>query len=115
MTSSGVRGPDHDRPALLVRGPQSLHLDGVQHEGIVELQFPVERDLGNPPSGRAEPALPHSSTVSPGSMRSTCDRVSFASASGVPVRSGKVPQWQGTQRGLPSSSSASAASSGPIV
>jgi len=67
--------------------------------------------------GGAEPALPHSWTVPPGSTStiSTSGCAYSRSASGVPVSLPKVPQWQGTQRFAPSSSSATAASRGPIV
>src|SRR5439155_19363586 len=106
---------DHDRPALLVSRLERLDFDRIQYERLPEIELALERDLGHAPSRRSEPALSHSSTVSPGSMRSTWDLVSFASASGVPVSSGNVPQWHGTQRGLPRSSRAIAAASGPIV
>ena len=42
-------------------------------------------------------------------------RLGARARSGVPCSSGKVPKWQGMHSGLPSSSSASAASRGPIV
>src|SRR5581483_6542202 len=87
----------------------------VQHERVGQVELSDEDDLRDAPAGRSEPALSHSSTVSPGWRCSTVALVSFASASGRPLKAGKVPQWHGTQRGFPSSSSAAAASSGPIV
>ena len=46
-------------------------------------------------------------TDSPGSICSTLTfGASFCSSAGVPVSTGKVPQWQGTQRFAWSSSSA---------
>ena len=67
-------------------------VDRVEHEGVAELELAVERDLRDPPAGRSEPALSHSSTVSPGPMFSTTALVSAASSAGVPVSSGNVPQ-----------------------
>ena len=75
-----------------------------------------ERELRHLAAGRAEPALSQIVTESPGSRCSTCTpAASFCSSCGVPVRRPNVPQWHGTQRFAPSSSSATAASRGPIV
>ena len=58
----------------------------------IALEGTVDRDLGHADAGRAEPALPHSSIVSPGSGASTSTSgASPRSSSGVPVRSGNVP------------------------
>src|SRR5439155_17700572 len=111
----GRRGAHDNRSALLVCVAQCVVVGRVQHERVVEIELALERDLRHPPPGGSEPALPHSSTVSPGWICSTCALVSFASSSGRPTRIGNVPQCPGTQRGLPSSSRARAASFGPIV
>ncbi len=63
-----------------------------------------------------ERGRPQSSIVWPGATsRISTPGASDRSVSGVPVRAGKVPKWQGRQRATPSSSSAAAASRGPIV
>jgi hypothetical protein len=51
-------------------------------------------------------------TVTPASPRASSSR---RSASGVPARSGNVPQWIGATASTPRNSTASAASRGPIV
>src|SRR5262245_25721832 len=111
----GGRGAHDYGPPLLVRQLQRVVLDRVQHQGVVEVELAFEGDLRDPAAGGPEPALPHSSTVSPGCHCSTWALVSAASACGVPVKIGNVPQWYGRQRTLPSSSRATAASFGPIV
>src|SRR5581483_5385017 len=84
-----------DRATLGVRLAERVVVDVVEHERVAEVELSFDADLGHTAPGGAEPALPHSWTVSPGSMRSTCDFVSAASASGVPVSSPNVPQWHG--------------------
>ena len=80
-------------------------------------RIPLDGDLRHPPACRSEPALAHQSvTVSPGSIaRTSQPEISFLHASGVPVRSGNVPQWHGIIFLVPRSSVAAAASSGPMV
>src|SRR5438105_2331706 len=97
---------------------ECLDVELVQHEHFGrQLELALDRDLRHLPAGGAEPALPHSSTVPPGSTStiSTPAGACSRNASGVPVSAGNVPQWHGTQRLAPSSSSARAASRGPIV
>ena len=53
-----------------------------------DLKWPQWEDQNQ----RSRTAGPHTSTESPGWIRSTCALVSSASWSGVPVRTGKVPQ-----------------------
>ena len=66
--------------------------DVVEHERALELERALERELGDPPARRAEPALPHSSTDPPGSGAITSTPgASSRSCSGVPARIGKVP------------------------
>ena len=104
-------------------GPNGLRLlsEGRSAAEVVERLTEAdagrdERQLGHSPAGGAEPALSHTVTESPGSRCSTCTPgASSWSFCGVPVRAGNVPQWHGTQRLTPISSSATAASRGPIV
>ena len=66
--------------------------DVVEHERALEVERALERELGNPPARRAEPALPHSSTDPPGSGEITSTPgASSRSWSGVPARIGNVP------------------------
>ena len=83
--------------------------------GHVELAF--DGELRHAPAGRAEPALSHTVTEPPGSILSIVTPLgaSLASSSGVPVSTPNVPQWHGTMRCTPSSSTATAACRGPIV
>ena len=71
-----------------------LVADAVEDERVVELDATLDRDLGDPPAGRTEPALAHQTvTVSPGSGPRISQPVvrSRRHSSGVPVRSGNVP------------------------
>src|SRR6187551_1944766 len=116
----GRRSADDDGDSLRVRLLETAHvLHPVEDEGVVErdVVLALDGDLRHAPPRGAEPALPHSSTDSPGSgvRISTPLGACSLSWSGVPVSSGKVPQWQGRQRFVPSSSSATPASLGPIV
>ena len=66
----------------------------LENECLTKLHRPLERDLGNPAPGRTEPALAHQKlTGSPGSgaITSTPGGASSRNASGVPLKSGKVP------------------------
>src|SRR5947209_7981589 len=82
-----------------------------RHGGIA-----FDRKLRHLPAARSPPAFSHTVTVSPGSIISTVTSgASSCSFAGRPTSGGNVPQWHGTQRFTPSSSSARAASSGPIV
>ena len=77
----------------------------------------LERELRHAAAAPSPPAFPQIVTESPGSIISICTPAGASSCSfcGVPVSSGKVPQWHGTHRLVPSSSSATAASRGPMV
>ena len=66
-------------------------LGRVEHERAFEVELALERDLRHAAAGGSEPALSHSSTVSPGCTSSTCAGVSWRSFSGVPTRIGNVP------------------------
>jgi hypothetical protein len=92
----GRRGADDYWNSLCVCLLEATDVvDPVQDERIVEVDVVLafDRDFGDAPSGCAEPALPHSSYVAPGAMSTISQLVVSASrqASGVPVRSGKVP------------------------
>ena len=78
-----------------MRLPQRrLVVDVVEHERVVERhrRIALDRDLGHARPRGAEPALPHSSTLPPGSISATSTPgASFCSSAGVPWRSGNVP------------------------
>jgi hypothetical protein len=64
-----ARGPHDDRGASLVSRAQALEVgDVVEDERLAERERGIafDDDLGDAPTGRSEPALPHSSMVSPG-------------------------------------------------
>ena len=86
----GVRADD-DRPPLVEGLPERAVVELVEDQRPVCVELAVDRDLRDRPAGRAEPALSQTSTVSPGSITSSSTSVSFASSSGLPVRSGNVP------------------------
>src|SRR5262249_33433165 len=99
--------------------PQRVRVvDGVEDERLLDRhgRVALDGDGGHAPARCAEPAFLHSWTVSPGWIRATSTPgASSASSSGRPTSAGNVPQWHGTQRFTPRSSSAFAASLGPIV
>ena len=111
-------GADADADAIRLYGPQ---LTGNPDELYREIRnrhgrVALDRELRHLPAARSPPALPHTVTDWPGSSISTVTSgASSCSVSGRPTSGGNVPQWHGTQRFTPSSSSASAAWSGPIV
>ena len=106
-----------DRLAGTMRLAQDLGVaDAVEDDRLLERQLALDRDLGHASARRTPPSLSHSAIVSPGSIMCTSTLgASSCSSCGVPRKTGNVPKWHGTQRFTPSSSSATAASFGPIV
>ena len=74
-----------------MRGAHRLVVEAIEHERAFEVEIACERDLRHAAAGRSEPALPHSSMLSPGAIASSFALVSFASSSGEPVKTGNVP------------------------
>ena len=90
----GVVRPCHDRLPERMREPQPVEVvHRVDEERVGDVDRPLERDRRHAPAGGAEPTLSHSTIVSPGpdTSSSTPAGSSGRNASGVPVRSGKVP------------------------
>ena len=92
----GRRGADDHRDSLCMCLLEATHvIHPVDDERVVEwdVVLALDRDFRDAPPRCAEPALPHSSYVAPGAMSTISQLVVSASrqASGVPVRSGKVP------------------------
>ena len=118
LTSRGRRRAHDDRRSCFERVAQALQVARVvEHERVAHVELALDGELGHASPRRAEPALSHTVTASPGSSCSivTSLGTSARSSSGVPVRTLNVPQWHGTMRFTPSSSTATAASFGPIV
>ena len=93
-TASASPARDDDRLPERVRDAQLLEvLERVDDERVGHVDRPLERDRRHAPPGRAEPALSHSSTVSPGAGTSSSipSGSRGRNASGVPVSSGNVP------------------------
>ena len=93
-TARGVgRAHDHGGALGVRRAERVEVVDRLDDERALELERALERDRGDAAPRRAEPALPHRSSVSPGdgaSSSTPCGR-SGRSASGVPLRIGNVP------------------------
>src|SRR5262249_41905246 len=91
----GAAGADDDGPAGLVRPVQGICVrDVLEDERAADVELTLDRDLGHATPGGADPALSHSVTDPPGSTASICTPpgACFFSSSGVPARSGNVPQ-----------------------
>ena len=75
-----------------MRVAEACVVEIVEDERTREIERAFERELRYSPSRRSEPALPHSSIVSPGSGEITSTPgASSRSSAGVPARIGKVP------------------------
>ena len=113
----GAHDHRHARVERLPQRPEIRH--AVDDERLVQRhrRIAFERELRDAAAAPPPPALPQIVTESPGSIISISTPAGASSFSfcGVPVSAGKVPQWHGTQRFVPSSSSATAASRGPMV
>src|SRR5215211_884541 len=114
----GRHADDDGRPRRVCLAEALDVVDRFHDQRLVErhVRIALDRDLRNAGAARPPPALPHSSMRAPGSASTISTPFARSrSACGVPVRSPNVPQWIGMQRFEPRSSSATAASSGPIV
>src|SRR5919204_3334054 len=92
----GGTGTDDHGPAFVVRRPERLDVvDALEDERVLVHRnggISFDGDLRDAAPGGAEPALPHTVTVSPGSTACTLTwGASCCSSSGVPWSSGKVP------------------------
>jgi len=91
-----ARRAHDDRDSLNVSLLEAGEVLGrIEDERVIEgdVVLALDRNFGDAPAGCAEPAFSHSSYESPGATAMISQFVVSASrqASGVPVRSGKVP------------------------
>ena len=92
-------------PGSVGRSPSSVARSGPRARRRPTVSRQLRHHWIDPPGA-------HSCTTTPRSPRASN---SSRSAAGVPARIGKVPQWMGATASTPRSSTARAASRGPIV